>query len=103
MMIADEEHPDQRSDGGTEAHSGGEQLNNVNPANGREAWTASHIVQSDESHERDEQGNQKIAPIAHGTSCLDHPPAGFFFNGSSPRLFRPPGLHYLRHSFPVRW
>jgi hypothetical protein len=77
--IADEEHPDQRSDGSTEARSGGEQLDNVNPANGREAWTASHIVKGDESHERDEQGNQKIAPIAHGISYLSHPPAGFFF------------------------
>src|SRR5947209_2537020 len=68
MTIAEEEHPEQRRDGGPEAHSGGEQLDNVNPTNGREAWTASHIVKGDQSHERNEQGNQKVAPIAHNTS-----------------------------------
>jgi hypothetical protein len=73
MIIAEEEQHDHRSDGGTEAHSGGEQPDNVNRTNSREAWTARHIVKGDASHERDEQGNQKFAPIAQGTPCLGHP------------------------------
>jgi len=67
-MIAPEEnsHP---GDSGSEAHSGGYQLDHVNRADNREARVAGEVQNGCKPHDQDEQWNEKargkLTPISH--------------------------------------